>query len=79
MIKQDWGAVITQSTFNTIEAMKAAKIAPDQGAEILVEVFADLVIQIDAGFPPERAFRKRLIARLAAEAERQRHAFLGRL
>ena len=62
---QKWGLPVQQATFDLIEGLKGARFSPDQGADVLSDVFASIVAQIDVGFPA-MGFRKQVIAKLAA-------------
>ena len=67
-----WGFTIEQSTINAVEAMKAAKLTPEQGAAILADVFANIIGQLDVGLG---GFRKQMIAKLlAANATKVGHS-----
>ena len=62
-VSDHWGQTIARSTVNTVDAMKAAKLTPDEGAAILADVFTDVIGQLDVGLS---GFRKQMIAKLLA-------------
>ena len=68
-VSDRWGQTIARSTVNTVDAMKAAKLTPDEGAAILADVFTDVIAQIDVGLI---GFRKQVIAKLADPNRQQR-------
>ena len=70
-VSDHWGQTIARSTVNTVDAMKAAKLTPDEGAAILADVFADVIGQLDVGLA---GFRKQMIAKLAREATKVGHS-----
>ena len=59
-----WGAPLANATVNLVDALKAAKFAPDQGADIMGDVFADIIGQLDVGLP---GFRKDVIVKLTLD------------
>ena len=66
---QKWGLPVQQATFDLIEGLKGARFSPDQGADVLSDVFADVIAQIDVGLI---GFRKQVIAKLADPNRQQR-------
>ena len=71
-VSDRWGQTIARSTVNTVDAMKAAKLTPDEGRAILADVFADVIGQLDVGLA---GFRKQMIAKLlAANATKVGHS-----
>ena len=71
-VSDHWGQTIARSTVNTVDAMKAAKLTPDEGRAILADVFTDVIGQLDVGLA---GFRKQMIAKLlAANATKVGHS-----
>ena len=72
-VSDHWGQTIARSTVNTVDAMKAAKLTPDEGRAILADVFADVIGQLEDGLLT--GFRREVIAKLlAANATKVGHS-----